>query len=380
MSTEDDDFSNELADMLVENFKQKDNDPSSRVESEILPYEFSVRKHDGVAIDPAPVNAQKVDNIEISENMLAHEETTEYEADQQDGMAESATFEDDGNEIMPEITREIQNNSNNNGKQIDILAKICDDKRRHIDRQKALISEYVLRRQVSLMPHVRGFLSSINNKIALGENALIAEIKRASPSKGVIRDNFIPSEIARDYELGGATCLSVLTDGPYFQGRDEYLDMAKRACNLPILRKDFILDPYQVLESRALDADCILLIMAAVSDPDAIAIENEAVNLGMDVLIEIHNEEELQRALNLRSMLIGINNRNLKTLEVDLTTTQRLAPMISSPRTIVCESGIYKNEDVLKMNNSGVKAFLVGESLMREGDIVAATRGLLGNM
>lgn len=259
-----------------------------------------------------------------------------------------------------------------------VLEKICASKRDHIKRQQAIIVEGKLREKISGMPPTRGFIAAINKKISAGKNALIAEVKKASPSKGVIRENFDPAAIAGAYEKGGATCVSVLTDRPYFQGRDEYINIVRRECKLPILRKDFMLDPYQVVEARALGADCILLIMAALSDDIAMELENEAVALGMDVLIEVHDEKELERALKLKSMMIGINNRNLKTMKVDLAVTEKLAPLIPSPRTVVCESGIYTHEDIIRMNeNARTRAFLVGETLMKQEDIEAATRKLL---
>lgn len=260
----------------------------------------------------------------------------------------------------------------------DVLKIICDAKRAHVDRQKSILLESRLREKVHSMPEARGFLSSINKTIAAGKNALIAEIKKASPSKGVIRTDFEPGLLGRAYEEGGATCISVLTDKPYFQGRDEYISAVKHMCRLPVLRKDFILEPYQVVESRALGADCILLIMAALDINTAIELEKEAMALGMDVLVEVHDEKELEQALHLKTMLIGINNRNLKTLKVDLEVTEKLAPRVPSPRTVVCESGIYSFGDIQRMNNAHVKAFLVGESLMSQEDVKRATQWLLG--
>ena len=259
-----------------------------------------------------------------------------------------------------------------------ILNEICQKKHEHINRQKVIITENSLRAHLKEIPPAKGFLSALNNKIAKGKNALIAEIKKASPSKGIIREDFDPANIAKSYQAAGAACISVLTDAPYFQGRDEYIDTVNRACDLPILRKDFILDPYQVTESRALGADCILLIMAALSDNQAKELEEQANLLGMDVLVEVHNEEELYRALELKTMLIGINNRNLKNMKIDLEVTERLSSLIPSPKTVVCESGIYSHSDILRINESRVKAFLVGESLMRQDDITQATKNLLG--
>ena len=208
---------------------------------------------------------------------------------------------------------------------------------------------------------------------------LIAEIKKASPSKGLIRKDFDPTQIATAYKQGGATCLSVLTDLPYFQGEDDHLTEARSIVDLPILRKDFILDPYQVIESRALGADCILLILAALDDVLAAELEATAIDdWGMDVLIEIHDSRQLDRAMRLRSPLLGINNRNLKTLKTDIETTRRLAPLVEDARRLVIsESGLYTPEDLALMYEAGAKCFLIGESLMRQSDIKTATRHLL---
>jgi indole-3-glycerol phosphate synthase len=207
---------------------------------------------------------------------------------------------------------------------------------------------------------------------------LIAEVKRASPSKGVIREKFNPVEIATAYAEAGASCISVLTDVPYFQGEDSYLVDVRSHVPLPVLRKDFMLEPYQIKESRALGADCILLIMAALSDVQAAELEQAALELGMDVLVEVHDEAECERALKLKSTLLGVNNRNLKTLTVDLSTTEKLATMVPDNYTLVCESGIATHQEIERMNKAGAYCFLVGESLMREKDIAAATRKLLG--
>jgi len=208
---------------------------------------------------------------------------------------------------------------------------------------------------------------------------LIAEIKKASPSKGLIRKDFDPTQIATAYKQGGATCLSVLTDLPYFQGEDDHLTEARSIVDLPILRKDFILDPYQVIESRALGADCILLILAALDDVLAAELEASAIDdWGMDVLIEIHDSKQLDRAMRLRSPLLGINNRNLKTLKTDIETTRRLAPLVKdAKRLVISESGLYTPEDLALMYEAGAKCFLIGESLMRQSDIKTATRHLL---
>lgn len=261
----------------------------------------------------------------------------------------------------------------------DVLTKICLDKWKHINSRKEQVSEHTLLIQAKHMEAPRGFHRALKNKVSHGLPALIAEIKKASPSRGVIRNDFNVASLARAYVKGGATCLSVLTDTPYFQGRHEDVTRAHEEVKLPILRKDFMLDPYQVLEARGLGADCILIIMAAVSDEQAQELEAAAIEYGMDVLIEVHNREELRRAIKLKSKLIGINNRNLKTLEVDLRTTELLAQKIGKEYTVVCESGIYTHEDILRMEKVGVHCFLVGESLMKQSDVSAATRQLLGN-
>lgn len=260
---------------------------------------------------------------------------------------------------------------------MNILAKICADKLHHIKQQKSLISQDEMKKKAANSDACREFLKAIQAKTKNKQNALIAEIKKASPSKGVIRADFDPEKIAAAYERSGAVCISVLTDEPYFGGRDENLFLVRNASKLPILRKDFMLDPYQVFEARAYGADCILLIMAALSDAQAHELEDIAFSLNMDVLIEVHNEEELARALLLKSKLIGINNRSLVTLQVDIATTAQLAPKIPIGYTIVCESGINSNSEITQINKLGVYSFLVGESLMRQDDIEEATRKLL---
>ena len=227
-------------------------------------------------------------------------------------------------------------------------------------------------------PPIRGFVKSLERAAASGY-ALIAEVKKASPSKGLIRADFNPPNLAQAYEQGGASCLSILTDEPSFQGHDSYLVAARAATSLPTLRKDFIFDTYQVVESRALGADCILIIMAFVSDQQAAELESCAFNWGMDVLVEVHDAEELDRALALKSTLLGINNRNLKTFDVTLNTTRTLAKYVPSNKTIVAESGISTPEHLADLARYGARAFLIGESLMRQKNVIDATKTLLAN-
>jgi indole-3-glycerol phosphate synthase len=263
----------------------------------------------------------------------------------------------------------------------DILAEICRVKRQHIAKRKTQFSEAQMMKRAETASPPRGFAQSLRNKIAQGQIGLIAEIKKASPSQGIIRDDFDPATLAHAYLDGGAACLSVLTDEPYFQGRDEYLEAARTAVKLPVLRKDFILDTYQIIESRALGADCILLVMAALTDAQARELQSAATELGMDVLVEVHDKAELDRALtHLAPAMIGINNRNLKTLKVDLTTSELLAKHLPADILAVCESGIHAASDIARMRAAGFSCFLVGESLMRADDVTQATKLLLGQL
>lgn len=246
-----------------------------------------------------------------------------------------------------------------------ILKKIIDRKWEEIEERSQNASIEALKNAAKTASPCRGFIRAIEEKLSAGQSAVIAEIKKASPSKGILREHFVPAEIAVSYEAGGAACLSVLTDVDYFQGATAYLQEARGACSLPVIRKDFIVDPYQVYEARAMGADCILLIAAALEDQQMADLLALAESLGMDVLIEVHNEEELLRTLPLNTRLIGVNNRNLHTFEVSLKTTVELLKQIPADRIVVTESGILAAEDVQFMREHQVNAFLVGEAFMR---------------
>ena len=258
----------------------------------------------------------------------------------------------------------------------DKLAEICATKRLEVAARKALVSPAELTARAATQTPPRGFEAALRASAAHGF-ALIAEVKKASPSKGLIRAEFDPAAHAAAYQAGGAACLSVLTDAPYFQGHEDYLIAARGACTLPVLRKDFMVDPWQVLEARSIGADAILIIVAALDDGTMAELEAASLDHGMDVLVEVHNEAELERAARLKSRLIGVNNRDLKRFVTDLATTERLAPLAPKGTLLVSESGINAHADLLRLAASGIRTFLVGESLMRQPDVAAATHQLL---
>ena len=260
----------------------------------------------------------------------------------------------------------------------DILQRIVAVKREEVARARGACDLATLDQRARAAPPTRGFAAALRAKLTAGQPAVIAEVKKASPSKGVLREHFVPADIASSYEAGGAACLSVLTDERFFQGSAAYLQQARAACSLPVLRKDFLIDPYQVVEARALEADCILLIAACLDDVLMAELEACALELGLDVLVEVHDGAELERALRLKTPLIGVNNRNLRTFEVSLDTTLGLLDRMPQDRLLVTESGILTRADVQRMRAAQVHAFLVGEAFMRAPDPGQALRDLFG--
>ncbi|MCE2688392.1 MAG: indole-3-glycerol phosphate synthase TrpC [Rubrivivax sp.] len=258
----------------------------------------------------------------------------------------------------------------------DILQRIVAVKRDEVAQARRRCGLAELQAQASAASPARGFAAALRARVEAGHPAVIAEVKKASPSKGVLREHFVPADIARSYESGGAACLSVLTDERFFQGCAAYLQQARESCSLPVLRKDFLIDPYQVVEARAMGADCVLLIAACLDDGLMSELEACATEQGLDVLVEVHDGEELERALRLRTPLIGVNNRNLRTFEVSLDTTIGLLPRVPGDRLLVTESGILARADVQRMRSAGVHAFLVGEAFMRAPDPGQALRDL----
>jgi indole-3-glycerol phosphate synthase len=259
----------------------------------------------------------------------------------------------------------------------DVLLRILADKYKEVAERMAATPQAEIERAAADAPPVRNFIGALCDRIGEGRTGLIAEIKRASPSGGLIRDPFDPPALAKAYEAGGAACLSILTDGPYFQGAREHLEAGRAACSLPVLRKDFMIHPWQVFEARAMGADCILLIMACLTDDMAMELLGIARSLDMAVLVEVHDRPELDRALGLNTRLIGINNRNLRTLQTDIATTEELAPLVPADRLPVAESGIRTPQDVRRMAMAGAHCILVGEHLMRQPDVTAAARALV---
>jgi indole-3-glycerol phosphate synthase len=281
---------------------------------------------------------------------------------------------------MPDENGPDESGPDEIGSMPDVLERICADVRADIAVRKAKRSIDALRNEISARHDTaRGFGYALKQASAAGRYGLIAEIKKASPSGGLIRPDFDPPSLARAYEAGGAACLSVLTERAHFQGDPEHLKTARAAVRLPVLRKDFILDPWQVYESRAMGADCILLIMAALTDAQARELEQVAMSLDLDVMVEVHDREELERSLLLETSLIGINNRNLKTLKTDLATTEELAPLVPPDRFLIAESGIRNTGDLRRLAAVGPNCYLVGESLMRQRDVAQAVRVLLGD-